>query len=160
MSPFLDDRGRLFGKVSVVDLVVVLLLIALVAFAYIRFAAGTGTEKDYRLTLTVEKVRRATFAQFKEGDVVHDDAGTPLGRIESFSVEPTPTEVADDRGNLFSRPSPVFSDVTVVIRGRGAVSASTIRAGSIPLRVGKVLTLIGPGYEVKTQIMGVELVGG
>ena len=33
MSRFLDERGRIFGKVSVVDILVILVIIAVVAFA-------------------------------------------------------------------------------------------------------------------------------
>lgn len=156
MSPVLDDRGRLFGKVSIVDLFVLLLIAALALFAYARFAGPVAAKEPYRLTLYVEKVRDATYAQFEEGTSVHDDGGTLLGRLASLEVKPTPTEVPTAEGGLLRVDSPVFSDVILVIEGTGTVSSSTWRAGSVPLRVGKVLTAVGPGYEVKTQIMGVE----
>lgn len=159
MSPVLDDRGRLFGRVSVVDLFVLLLIAALALFAYARFAAPVAEKEPYRLTLYVEKVRDATFAQFEEGTSVRDDGGTLLGRLASLEVKPTPTEVPTAEGGLLRVDSPVFSDVILLIEGTGTVSASTWRAGSVPLRVGKVLTIVGPGYEVKTQIMGVERAG-
>ncbi|MHB0979993.1 MAG: DUF4330 domain-containing protein [Thermoleophilia bacterium] len=159
MSPFLDDRGRLFGKVSVVDVFVLLLIVALALFAYARFAAPAAVEEPYRLTLYVEKVREATFAQFEVGTSAYDDGGTLLGLLKTSTVTPTPTEVPDWQGRLHDVPSPVFSDVILVIEGTGTVSFSTIRAGSVPLRVGKVLTIQGPGYEVKTLIMGVERLG-
>src|SRR5680860_890561 len=160
MSPVLDDRGRLFGKVSVVDLFVLLLLVALALFAYARFAGTDTVEGPYELTLTVEKVRDATFAQFEVGDTVTDEGGTVLGHVASFSVTPTRTEVSTDDGRLVEQPSPVFSDVSVVVEGRTDLSSATIRVGSLRLAVGKVLTVRGPGWEVKATIMGVVPVGG
>lgn len=159
MSPVLDDRGRLFGKISVVDLFVLLLLVALALFAYARFAGTDTVEGPYKLTLTVEKVRDATFAQFDVGDVVTEEGGTTLGHIASLSVTPTPTEVPTANGELVLQLSELFSDVSIVVEGLGDLSSSTIRVGSLRLAVGKVLTVRGPGWEVKTQIMGVERVG-
>lgn len=160
MSPILDDRGRLFGKVSVVDLFVLLLLVALALFAYARFAGTDATEGDYKLTLTVEEVRDATFAQFNVGDIVTDEGGAVLGHVAFLTVTPTPTEVPTADGKLVEQPSPVFSDISIVIEGRGDLSSSTIRVGSLRLAVGKLLTVRGPGWEVKTQIMGVERADG
>ena len=51
--------------------------------------------------------------------------------------------------------SPVCSDVSIVVLGNGRVSGSTVRIGSVPMRVGKKVTLVGTGYEVQTVIMGV-----
>lgn len=157
MSPVLDDRGRLFGKVSVVDLFVLLVIVAMALFAYARFAAPAAVEEPYRLTVYVEKVREATFAQFEVGTSVYDDGGTLLGLLKTSTDTPTPTEVPDWLGKLHKEPSPVFSDVILVIEGTGTVSSSDIQAGSVSLRVGKVLNVRGPGYEVKTMIMDVEL---
>ncbi|MCZ7664062.1 MAG: DUF4330 domain-containing protein [Thermoleophilia bacterium] len=157
MSSILDDRGRLFGKVSVVDLFVLLLVVALAGLAYVRLAgSGEGAEKDYLLTMAIEKVRKATTDQFEIGDLVRDDAGNVLGHIESVAIEPTPTEVFDDQGNLYQRPSPVFSDVKIVIKGRGTFSPGAVRAGSLPLRVGKPVTMIGPGFEVKAAVWDID----
>ncbi len=156
MSPVLDDRGRLFGKVSVVDLFVLLLIVALAFFAYTRFASPVAVKEPYRLTVYVEKVRNATWAKFETGTSVRDDGGTPLGKLVSIDTEPTPTEVPDAEGGLHLVGSPVFSDVILVIEGTGTLTSSEWRAGSVALRVGKVLTIIGPGYEVKTQIMGID----
>ena len=49
MSPFIDDRGRLFGRVSVVDIIVLLLIVAVGAFAWGRFSGDEAKMKDYRM---------------------------------------------------------------------------------------------------------------
>ncbi len=159
MSPFLDDRGRLFGKVSVVDLFVVVLLLAAALFGYVRFAGGDSDPERFRLTLVVERLRDANMVQFKAGDLAKDDGGTELGDVVSVSIQPTITEVPTADGRLMSAESIVYSDVVIVIEGMGRASSSTISAGSVPLRVGRNITLIGPGYEVRGQIRGVELIG-
>ena len=161
MSPVIDDRGRLFGKVSVVDLFVLLLLVALALFAYVRFAGTDTVEGPYRLTLTVEKVRDVTVVQFQEGDTVTDEGGTVLGRIVSPpSGTATPIEVPTWIGDLVLTPSKLYKDVSVIVQGRGNHSSSTWRVGSLELAVGKILTVRGPGWEVKATIFDVAPVGG
>ncbi len=40
MGRFIDERGRIFGKVNIVDILVILVIVAVVVFAVVRF---TGT---------------------------------------------------------------------------------------------------------------------
>jgi hypothetical protein len=160
MSPVLDSRGRLFGRASVVDLFVVLLLIALALFAYARFIATDTAEGPYEMTLVVEKVRDPGFAQFEVGDIVTEERGAELGQVASVSVAPSPTEVPTADGGLEIQPSPLFSDISMVVKGRADMSASTIRVGSLVLAAGKVLTVQGPGWEVKPRIASIVRAGG
>ncbi len=58
-------------------------------------------------------------------------------------------------GELKAFESPVFSDVNVVVEGEAQLANSALRIGSVPMRVGKKVTLVGTGFEVQTVIMGV-----
>jgi hypothetical protein len=156
MSPIIDDRGRLGGKVSVVDLLVLLLLAAVAVFAFMRFSSDAGQERPVKLTLTVEEVREPTVVQFEVGDSVHEDTGIYLGTIEDVTVTPTQQEVPTADGDLKGQPSPVFSDVNLELRGTGTVSSSSIEIGGRPVRVGKQVVITGPGWEVRAQVRGVE----
>lgn len=158
MSTFLDDRGRLFGRVNLVDLLVLAVLIALVVFAYLRFSGSGGEQTVIRTTFAVEKIREATFLQFKEGAEVRDDTGTVLGRIERADVTPMMVEVPTATGELKGQPSPVYSDLVIVISGPGHASPGLVRVGSVPLKVGKILVITGPTFEVRAQIRNVEVV--
>lgn len=161
MSPFIDDRGRLFGRVSVVDIIVLLLIVAVGAFAWGRFAGDQTKMKDYRMVLYVASIRDPTVTQSNEGDKVRDDTGAVLGRIEKVAPPAgTPTEVPTADGHLIPRPSPVFQQITITIKGQAQVSGphgqETVMVGGTVLRAGTSLVLVGPGgshnYEVKTVI--------
>ncbi len=161
MSPVLDDRGRLFGKVSVVDLFVLLLLVALALFAYARLVGTDTAEEPYMLTLTVEKVRDVTVAQFHVGDTVTDEGGTVLGQIVSPpTVVKTLVEVPTAAGGLELADSKLYKDVSIIVQGRGNHSSSTWRVGSLRLAVGMILTVRSPGMEAIARVMGVAPVGG
>ena len=175
MSPFIDDRGRLFGRVSVVDIIVVLLIVAVGAFAWGRFSSDEAKMKGYRMVLYVEKTRDPAVTESNVGDKVRDDTGAALGRIETLAPPPpppefppgtgTPTDVPTANGNLELKRSKVFQEIFITVKGQGQVSgpvgAETVLVGGTVLRKGMSLTLVGPGgdhsYEVKTIIGPLEL---
>ena len=155
MSRFLDERGRIFGKVNVVDILVLLVIIAIVVFAVVRLT-GSGSETvPLRVTFTVEEVRQATVDALQVKGTVRDEGGTVLGKVVEVTASPALEEFLTPEGQLKAFESPIFKDVDIVVRGEGRVSGSTVRIGSIPLRVGRKVTLIGTGYEVQSVIMGV-----
>jgi hypothetical protein len=155
MSRFLDERGRILGKVNIIDLLVLLVIIAVVVFAVVRMTGGSSKPVPVRVTYTVEAVRQATVDALQAKGTVTDDGGTVLGEVEDVVVTPTLEEFMAPDGELKAFPSPVFSDVSIVVAGEGRVSGSTVRIGSVPMRVGKKVTLVGTGYEVQTVIMDV-----
>ena len=44
LSRILDDRGRIFGKVNIVDLVVLVVIVAIVVFAAVRLTGGGAVD--------------------------------------------------------------------------------------------------------------------
>jgi hypothetical protein len=159
MSRFLDGRGRIFGKVNIVDLLVLLVIIAVVAFAVVRMTGGSSETVPVKVKYSVSAVRQATvdaLAQRLQTDgSVSDDGGTALGKVVDVVATPTLEEFMTPGGELKAFESPVFRDVDVVVLGDGRVSGSTVRIGSVPIRVGKKVTLVGTGFEVQTVIMDV-----
>jgi hypothetical protein len=160
MSRFLDERGRIFGKVNVVDLIVLLVIVAVVVFAVVRTTGDSSKVIPLRVTYTVEEVKQATVdalvAALETGAAVRDDGGAELGEVVDVVPKPTLVEVPTPEGGLNAVESPVLSDVEVEVLGEGRLSDSTVRIGSVPVRVGKRVTLIGTGFEVLSVVMKVE----
>ena len=164
MSRFLDERGRIFGTVNIVDLLVLLVIVAVVVFAVVRTTGGSSETFPVKVTYTVEEVRQATVDALLDAveakAVVRDDGGTVLGEVVEVIPTPTLEEFLTPEGELKAFESPVFNDVSVVLQGEGRESASTVRIGSVPMRVGKKVTLVGTGFEVLTVILKIEKVEG
>jgi hypothetical protein len=160
MSRFLDGRGRLFGVVNIVDLLVLLVIIAVVVFAVVRSTGGSSQTVPVRVVYTVQEVRQATVDALTQAvaskATVRDETGTVLGHVEKIVAAPTLEEFVTPAGELKAFDSPVFSDVNIEVLGDGHISGSTVRVGSLPIRVGKKVTLDGTRFEVQTVIMGVK----
>ncbi len=156
MARFLDERGRIFGKVNVVDILVLLVIIAVVAFAVVRFTGASAESVPLKVTYTAEEVRQLTVDAIEDvvdvNGTVRDEGGTVLGKVDSVEVTPTEVEYMTPQGQLEAFDSPIFKDVKIVVRGEGSMSGETKRIGSVPMRVGRKITLIGSGFEVQTVI--------
>jgi|GEM_PF-2250346 len=155
MSPLIDDRGRLFGRVSVVDIIVLLLIVAVGAFAWGRFSGDQAQTKDYRMVLFIDRTRIPQVTEANVGDAVRDERGAVLGKIEDVVESESRIDAVDDSGNVNPEGrSTVFKDVTITIKGQAQVSGNgDITVGGSPMRAGLPLVLVGPGYSPKTVII-------
>jgi hypothetical protein len=160
MGRFLDERGRIFGKVNIVDILVLLVIVAVVIFAVVRFTSVGSESLPLRVTYTVEGVRQATVDAIEKSvpinGVVSDDGGTVLGKVELVDSLPTEVEYMTPEGELKAFDSPIFNDVNIVVLGEGSRSDNTLRIGGVPMVVGRKVVLRGSGFEVQSVIMDVR----
>jgi hypothetical protein len=157
MSRFIDDRGRVFGKVNIIDILVVLLIVAAGVFILLR-AQGTGNQLvGVRTTFAVEKVRYLTVDAIHVGDQVRDEAGSLLGIVEDATATPTRVESGNSEGLAVGSDSQIYKDVIIEVKGTGQKAASgAVRVGGTILLVGKLITLKGPYFEVKGTVWAVK----
>lgn len=156
----LDDRGRLFGKVNVIDLLVLVLLAALVVFVFARFDKTAAANGTIRTTFVIEKLRETSVRQFQMGDGIYDDSGLYLGKVTQRTEVPTVTDVPTATGDLNPAESRLTKDLTLEVTGRGHVSGRSARIGSLPLLVGKFVVIRGPTAEARAQIRDVSATAG
>lgn len=157
MSRFLDERGRIFGKVNVVDILVLLVIIAVVAFAVMRMTGSSSTSVSVRVVYTAKAIRQVSIPAFQTGAVVRDDGGTVLGKVEGpVTVKPTLEEFLTPAGELKAFESLVFSDVDIVVVGEGRVSGDNVRIGSTLLVKNEKVILIVDENKLQTEITKVE----
>ncbi len=106
MRRIIDEKGRIFGRISVIDILVVLIVIALGAAVYVRFfrAQTTSVAKGtdcFTYTMKITGVRSVAADALREGDKLYDVAnGTYLGQISSIRVEDSVQEYATLDGEL------------------------------------------------------------
>jgi hypothetical protein len=154
----LDDRGRLFGKVNIVDLIVLVVIAAVVVFAAVRFAGGgdsTVQTVPVKVSFTDTRVDQSLVPGMQGKGTVKDQVGNVIGEVTSVQVVPSPEQILTNQDELKIFLSTTKSDITFVVVGEGTLSDSTIHLGRIAARVGAEVKLIGPGYEAQTTIVDV-----
>jgi hypothetical protein len=153
LSRVLDDRGRLFGKVNIVDLLVLVVIVAVVVFAAVRLTGGGSVDTvPVKVSFVDTRVEQALVAGLQAKGTVKDAGGNVIGEVQSVQVTPSIEELLTTDGELKMFASATHSDVTFVVLGEGTVTDSTAHIGRLAARVGADVRLIGPGYEAQTTI--------
>ncbi|MBX5465808.1 MAG: DUF4330 domain-containing protein [Clostridia bacterium] len=142
-------------------LVVVVLVAGLVGLFWQK---GVGqarpvASRTLEVTVLVSNLRPPSVEAMKAGQVVYDAQGVQaLGTVVKKSVQPTPQQVALPDGRLVVAPSPLYSDVTLVIRGPGTVSPQRMLLAGQEVRIGSSLSMetrdwASTGYVVAVRVV-------
>ena len=132
MRKYMDEKGRLGGKISVIDLAILLLVILVAVGAYLNFfvlgqtAIGAETH-PVRYTVQLQGVRHWAMHNIRPGDAVFHER-TEVGTIQRVTAEPNRSLVVGDDGpwwGIVPERYTVFVEVlgtAAVIDGRFMVS--------------------------------------
>lgn len=126
----IDHNGRLFGKISVIDVIVVLVVAALGAALYVKQnQPHTGSGIETR-TITYQAVVEGAPEYLKEnihvGDKVYDleytSGGSPLGEIMAIEEQPGSKMATFTDGTKGMAPVEDGVNLLLTIQGEGLVS--------------------------------------
>lgn len=130
---WMDQNGRLFGKISIVDVLALLLVAAMAgAIFYVKGSQnaglGNGTvEQTICFQVRVPGVPSYMEAAVQVGDQLYDlnyPSGGALGRITQVEVEPGFREAMCNDGVWCSAPVEDGIDLVLTLEGSGLVSSS------------------------------------
>lgn len=129
MEAMLNKDGKLFGKISIIDIIVVVIIIALAIGVYARYtsnrdAAASSEAASIEYVYEVKSVRDFTIdALEKLGPVYDDDTKEYLGEVVDVTAEPSQMEISLVSGQYTMVEVPERYDVYVTIRVDGEVNA-------------------------------------
>lgn len=145
MKKFIDEHGRVFGKVSVIDFLVILIVVVIGGALYMKYnvleATSVSTKMDsFTYTVTIYGARDYTANAFKPGDLLFDkngSGGNAIGTIKDVQMTAAKktSELLDGSiviGNYEGR-----YDVTITVEAGGSVSGGRY--------------LVNKTYEVNTN---------
>lgn len=153
----IDEKGRIFGKINIFDLFVLLaLLIAIGTVGYKVVsdkvkASGIVPTTTYIVTIkSLAMPPSYTEALKKDDRIYYDNSGFVNAKIVGISEEPAMITVQTSDGSLIESKSPNLVDVTVDIE--------VIDSHDTPdIRVGRYAVAVGGKFAVKTiYAMGMD----
>ena len=134
----IDDKGRLFGKISLID-IFVLIVLGLV-FLVVYFQIGTNSkaatrESDQLIQITFykEALEDFTVKALKEGARVENDTNaTFMGNIVNLEIGESVNYMPDVNGREIASPMEGFSSVTITTEVMGKLSdGSALLSGNL-----------------------------
>jgi hypothetical protein len=130
----LDEKGKLFGKISIIDIGVLLLIIALLGGAYYKFFIvdkGNNAAKfdtlEYKIL--VRAVRQYTVDAIETGADIYDvKTDSPMGKIVNKEVLPATEQLTKADGTMVIAEKPGRFNVLVTIQVPGVETEHGFRA--------------------------------
>ncbi len=128
----MNSKGKLFGKVSIVDIIVILLIILAIVGAYFRFngnnVVAVNKTTEFYYTFSIKEVRETN------KNLLEDSVGTAFrlsGKVSSSMGELVGVEVTDAKkiialsdGSVVNATVPEKYDVVMTFRVDGLMSES------------------------------------
>lgn len=126
----IDQNGRLFGKISIIDLLVIAAVAVIAAAVYVKNNAtptGSGTVKEQRITFQVRTVSMEDYVTdaIRVGDKIYDanysSGSGPVGEITQVQVLSDPGVALEENMQDGTAPQiPVEGTVDLLITVEGS----------------------------------------
>lgn len=153
----IDERGFLFGKVSVVDVLALLLVVALGLMVLIRFLPkassgpddpASGDDIASAAKMKVEYVVKVSPASkwhlntMEPGDLIYNgDGGVLLGTVKDIRWEPAMAMVTMDNGTVTYFPMEDYYDLYVTLETECSAGAGGYYLGKLELNLNVTVQL-------------------
>lgn len=130
MKKIIDEHGRVFGKVSVIDLLVILIVLVLGAALYVKYnvlevTSVAGKTDTITYEIIVYGAREFTVNGIQIGDAIYDKNGSgghSVGTITGKTVTDAKKSQALSDGSIVYGNYEGRYDITLTITANGAVS--------------------------------------
>ena len=114
---FLDDQGRLFGKINILDLIVLLVVAAGVLFIAVRKEAPSEEEIKYQhaeYILEITGVRENAAKAYREGDTIYDGT-VEIGTVKEVTYSNQKQAQLQPDGSFQEIERKLFYDVQITV---------------------------------------------
>ncbi len=161
-----DDKGKLFGKISIIDLLIVVLVVAAIGGVYFKFfVVDKGTSAGHLDTIqyqvkTITGVRQFSVDAIEEGiDVFDGINGRHMGKVVKLEATPSKDFITKADGTNVEAEKPDRFDVVVTIEVQGAENDYGYFAnGNLEIKRGSDFTMRTRKVELETRIKDIEVV--
>ena len=161
-----DENGKIFGKVNLVDLIVLVLIVAIAAAGIIRVsskklnadnseASADGDQYCY-VTLLSSLVVPEVAEGLNIGDKLVANNAFTDSEVVSVDVAPAAYVVTNSEGKAVYSEHPLWKDVTVVVKEKVNPKSVILKVGNQEVRVGYSYILKTQTVETNCKIRGIE----
>lgn len=159
----IDERGRVFGRVNLIDLMVVFGVVIAIILVYTTVTRqgkvlSVPEDKTIGYTVLIKEVRPEIADYIKKGDLVKKQTNqAPIGTIKQVSVKPALVVDFNGVDKRIATTSPVDKDVYVTIETKGRVGKDIIATGNEVIRVGDSFPIVTKWFTGNAIIIGISL---
>lgn len=154
-----DEKGKLFGLINVIDLLVLLIIFAVVAVVGYQYVSkkttNSGNGSVQTITVDFKSAARSESSAkaIKPGDKIVSLTSYSGATVKSTRYEDALVNVETADGKLLNVRDKLRKDVYVTIAMSADLNAPIIKLGSQEIAVGKTITLKTPRVEFANAVV-------
>ena len=165
----INEKGKLFGKINIIDLLIILCVVIAAAALVYKFAAPAAEsvvapKSDMYVTMRVRGVM-----DFQHEDLMENlQPGSPLiagsgyidgAEVVSAELVPYLAAVPLENGEIFTGEDPQKKDLIIVVKAKQNKADPILKIGNQEVRVGRGFIFKTQKVEVNANIEAVDFNG-
>ncbi len=159
----IDEKGRLFGKVNIVDLLIIVIVLAAAAFIGMKVLGPDSTAantQNVRITMFCEESPTFVVDQLEAGCEAWDSANqVTLGTLVDWTTGDSMSAITDANGEVVEIAREGYRSVRLVCEGTGVVSDRGVTIGGVLYGVGQSASVYFGNCKLFLDIAGIEVIG-
>lgn len=148
----LDEKGRLFGLINIIDLFVLLLVVVIAAggiwFISRKDTTDTGPTETYFVTIKCAGLDEEVADYIHIGDRLYYSGSFTDVAVTEVNIEPAKIDVVRDDGTIAVATHPELKDIYVTVKVNSRPGDPMLWIGQLHANVGKELVLKTQYIEV------------
>lgn len=156
----LDNKGRLFGKVNIVDLLIVIIIVAAGIFLGKMLFGPESTiaqTQKVRLTLYCEETPNYVAEQLKEGSEAWDaENNVTLGTLTEWRTGESKSAVTDITGQVVEISREDYCSVTLMVDGDGVIGDHGVTINGTLYAAGQSMSVYFGDCKLFLKVRSVE----
>lgn len=141
----MDEKGKLFGKISIVDILIVLVVLAAIAgvgykFAKSKVASPFVKPDTIQIQFYGEEIPDYAAKAVKKGDAGVDPVkNSVFGSVTDVKIDKSASYGTDAKGQYVRSSKDGYSSIYVTLEGSGTYSDNGVKFGSDLYFIGKTM---------------------
>lgn len=148
----IDEKGKIFGKVNIIDLLIVLIILALVAGVGYKmfFQNNNGVSEqptemsEADITFLIKGCLPEAQDALKEGDKLIINNAITDAEITEIDVQENKTTAVTDQGEMIVTQNPLAIDITITVKANVQVSNAGVTLADETMKVNS-------DFEIETK---------
>ena len=160
----MKNNGKLFGKIHVLDILVILVTIIVLFTGYAKLSGteivdfGDGSDVKLRYEVITSGYDPLYFDNLKVGDIIAEDKKLLAGKIISVDIIDKNVAIVDNNGDIISGADPELKRAVVVIEATGEYKLPIYKLGKQELREGRPYFLVTELVNLSSVISQLEII--
>ncbi|MDR1131836.1 MAG: DUF4330 domain-containing protein [Oscillospiraceae bacterium] len=155
-----DKNGKLFGKINLIDLLIVLILAVLVTFVALKVVNKSEENAgltQVRISFFAEEVPDYVAAALKEGASVLDSKeNVTIGTVERFETGDPLGFETDTKGEIQAVQRQGFKSLSLTALAAARPGEHGVTIGGVLYGIGHTLTIYAGNAKLYLKVSGIE----